>query len=57
VSASLRRFTAALSAVVIGGLGMVLSYDCGKWATAVGLFSVALMGVGVLRLNDWCEEE
>jgi len=57
VSASVRRFAAALTAVLLGGLGMVLSYDCGKWATAVGLFSVALMGVGILRLNDWCEEE
>ncbi len=57
MSASVRRFTAALSAVVIGATGLVLSFNCGDWAEVVGTLSVSLMGLGLFRLNDWCEEK
>ena len=56
MSASVRRFTYALAAVALGATGLVLAPDC-RWPTEAWIASVVLMGAGLLRLNDWCEEE
>ena len=56
MSASARRFAYALAAVALGATGLVLAPDC-RWPTAAGIASVVLLAVGLLRLNDWCEEE